>query len=57
MSKDTARRREFQMAAALLALSGLLSLALAWHHVALRDAWRVHDMALSHWQVAGEPGP
>ena len=51
------RRRELILLAALLAASGVLALAIARQHVALRDAWRVHDLALTHWQMTGEQRP
>ena len=40
--------------ALLLAIGGLLALLLAWQHVTLRDAWRVHDLALSSWHATQE---
>jgi len=57
VADDTRRSQEPWTLWVLLVLSGLLSLALASHHVSLRDAWRVQEMALTHWHLAGEDGP
>jgi hypothetical protein len=42
------------LVAAWLLINGSLSLAIVHRHVALRDAWRTHDMALLHWQASQE---
>ncbi len=51
MTRDAQPRREQILVALLLAASGLLALGLAAEHVTLRDAWRAHDLALTHWQT------
>ncbi len=59
MALESRRRREELALGALVLLSGLLALALAQRHVTVRDAERVHQLALSeHARVeaaAGQP--
>lgn len=57
MTCDLWRKRDGWLLAALLVVSAGLSLALVQRHVALRDAWRAHELALGHYQDAGEARP